>query len=213
LVIETSGNRWLSSCRILLVDADAIQAHSTGLLLGLMGHQVKCAHGAAEAVKVAAQFRPDIVLIDLSMSGTDAISVAHAIRETDAGHLVRLAALTESVSADTRVLTQGGHADTGITHAIRDFSPRHSLPGRAWEHMRAQYSAIRCLVPIRGIAPGMSLPARSRMARGVMHHNAIPPKVEFFRLLHQCNGDQGVMAVVYMHKKTFREREKTCPHQ
>jgi DNA-binding response OmpR family regulator len=67
--------------RILVVDDDPDTTQSMACVLGLWGHEAFTAHDGTAAVKVAAQFRPDVVLLDLALgSRPDGYEVARQIR-------------------------------------------------------------------------------------------------------------------------------------
>ena len=71
----------MSGARILAVDdeRDALEALSE--MLGAWGHRVETATDGNEALKKALEFRPDLVLSDLSMPGMDGLFLLRAIRD------------------------------------------------------------------------------------------------------------------------------------
>jgi len=64
--------------RILLVDDDDDYAESTGALLHASGYEVRRARTAREALRLAREVRPDLVLLDVMMehatAGLDALA-------------------------------------------------------------------------------------------------------------------------------------------
>jgi signal transduction histidine kinase/ActR/RegA family two-component response regulator len=66
--------------RILIADDNADSAESMGMLLRLMGNEVRIASDGLEAVEQAAQFQPDIVLMDIGMPRLDGYEAARRIR-------------------------------------------------------------------------------------------------------------------------------------
>jgi CheY-like chemotaxis protein len=66
--------------RILIVDDNQDQAQSQGLLLGLMGHQVRLAHDGPSALETAGEFLPDMALIDIGLPGMNGYEVAQRLR-------------------------------------------------------------------------------------------------------------------------------------
>ena len=66
--------------KVLIVDDNPDLARSSALLLGLDGHDARTAETGAEAVAAAADFRPDVVLIDLRLPDLDGREVARRLR-------------------------------------------------------------------------------------------------------------------------------------
>jgi len=67
--------------RILIADDNADSAESMGMLLRLMGNDVRIASDGLEAVEQAAIFQPDIVLLDIGMPRLDGYEAARRIRD------------------------------------------------------------------------------------------------------------------------------------
>ena len=66
--------------RILVVDDNRDAAESLAMMLRIMGHEVRIAHDGAAAVAAAAEFRPELVLMDLGMPVLDGYEAARRIR-------------------------------------------------------------------------------------------------------------------------------------
>jgi len=66
--------------RILIADDNADSAESMGMLLRLMGNDVRIANDGLEAVEQAEEFQPDIVLMDIGMPRLDGYEAARRIR-------------------------------------------------------------------------------------------------------------------------------------
>jgi PAS domain S-box-containing protein len=120
--------------RALIVDDNIDAAATLSLLLQLAGHTTAVAHEGAEALKVAAEFKPDIVLLDLGLPGMDGYEVARAIRRTpEAGNPV-LVAVTGWGTPEDRVRTKQAGFDEHLTKPV-DISMIElllsSLPARA----------------------------------------------------------------------------------
>jgi signal transduction histidine kinase/CheY-like chemotaxis protein len=67
--------------RILLVDDNVDAAESLRLILELEGHEVRVAHDGATALRAAADFPPEIVLLDIGLPRMDGCEVARRLRE------------------------------------------------------------------------------------------------------------------------------------
>src|SRR6185295_3615904 len=53
--------------RILVVDDNEDAATSLAMLLSMMGHETKTANDGIEAIEKAAEFKPDVALLDIGM--------------------------------------------------------------------------------------------------------------------------------------------------
>ena len=66
--------------RILVVDDDRDVAESTGMLLRQQGHEVRVVYDGAEAIQLAMEQPPAVVLLDIGMPGLDGYEVARRMR-------------------------------------------------------------------------------------------------------------------------------------
>jgi CheY-like chemotaxis protein len=80
--------------RILIADDNADSAESMGMLLRLMGNDVRIANDGLEAVEQAEAFQPDIVLMDIGMPRLDGYEAARRIRNQDWSRDTLLVAVT-----------------------------------------------------------------------------------------------------------------------
>jgi len=84
----------LSGCRILVVDDNVDSAETLGMLLKLMGNEIRTAHDGLAAVEAAEAFRPELVLLDIGLPNLNGYDVARRIRQQLWGRDVTLVALT-----------------------------------------------------------------------------------------------------------------------
>jgi PAS domain S-box-containing protein len=82
------------SKRVLIADDNLDAAESLQLWLQLAGHDVQIAGNGMEALRVAAEFKPDVALLDLGMPGLSGFDVARRIRDSAWGSDMVLVALT-----------------------------------------------------------------------------------------------------------------------
>ena len=66
--------------RVLVVDDNADAATTLDALLKSLGHETSVAGGGVEALRLAVEFRPDIVLLDIGMPDIDGYEVARRLR-------------------------------------------------------------------------------------------------------------------------------------
>ena len=83
--------------RILVIDDYAPTATAIGRLLRLSGHEVRIALNATEALPLAIEFQPEVILLDIALDGPhEGIVLAEKIREQPSLRSALLVALTGS---------------------------------------------------------------------------------------------------------------------
>jgi two-component system, sensor histidine kinase len=93
---------------ILVVDDYPDAAESMGEFLGLHGHSIHVAHGGAEAIEKALLHKPDVVLLDVAMPGTNGLEVARVL-SSQADYRPLLVAISGFCSkADKAIAFQAG---------------------------------------------------------------------------------------------------------
>jgi CheY-like chemotaxis protein len=85
----TGGGR-----RILVVDDHVASVSSLSLVLSLLGYDVRCAFDGLEALRCAAEFRPEIAVLDLSLPLLDGYAVATRMRAMEPTRDTLLVAMT-----------------------------------------------------------------------------------------------------------------------
>ena len=81
-------------CRILVADDNLDAASSLAMLLGFLGNEVRTVNDGLEAVEAAAEFRPDVALLDIGMPKLNGYDTCRRIREQPWGQNMVLIALT-----------------------------------------------------------------------------------------------------------------------
>jgi len=79
--------------RILVADDDPDSADTLALLLQTTGYDVRVAHGGQAAIDTAAEFRPEVVLLDITMphvNGYDACRGIRALPSCQGAYIVAL---------------------------------------------------------------------------------------------------------------------------
>jgi two-component system CheB/CheR fusion protein len=102
---------------VLVVDDDWAEAWC--LLLAQWGHRPILAYDAAAALAIAKIEKPDVVLLDVGLPGTDTWELARRLRDEPALRGIHLIAVTGHADAD-----QENSADAGIEwHLNRPVDP------------------------------------------------------------------------------------------
>jgi CheY-like chemotaxis protein len=86
--------------RVLVADDNADAAHTLTVLLRMAGHHVQKAGSGADALRIAEEFQPTVVVLDIGMPGMSGYAVAERIRATLWGRGLTLIALTGRGAAE-----------------------------------------------------------------------------------------------------------------
>jgi signal transduction histidine kinase len=96
--------------RILVVDDLAASAETLATLLEMEGFEVRMAHEGVEALQIAREFRPHVVLLDIGLPGMNGFEVARGLRTQEESREALLIALTGYGEAESRLRS----ADAGF---------------------------------------------------------------------------------------------------
>jgi PAS domain S-box-containing protein len=98
--------------RVLVTDDNEDAATALALLLTHMGNDVQIAHNGEEALTVAEEFRPDLILMDVGMPELDGLEATRRLRKTEWGRRAAIVALTGwGQEADKRRSQEAGADD------------------------------------------------------------------------------------------------------
>ena len=128
--------------RILIADDNADSAESMGMLLRLMGNDVRIASDGLEAVEQAAAFQPDIVLMDIGMPRLDGYEAARRIRNQDWSRDTLLVAVTGWGAERRQRRSNGGRVRPPLHEAARSRGAAPARQRHATALSRAQPSII-----------------------------------------------------------------------
>ncbi len=99
----------MRSVRVLVVDDNADSADTLAMLLQLIGHDVRKAGNALEALAIAPVFAPEIGIFDIGMPGMDGYELARRMRRESWGKSMQLIALTGwGAAEDKNLAVQAG---------------------------------------------------------------------------------------------------------
>lgn len=80
--------------RVLIVDDNNAAAKMLSMVVKLMGNEVRVASDGLEAIEIAEEFRPDVVLMDIGMPRMNGNEAARHIRQQSWGQDILMIALT-----------------------------------------------------------------------------------------------------------------------
>jgi signal transduction histidine kinase len=115
--------------RILIADDNADSAESMGMLLRLMGNDVRIANDGLEAVEQAATFQPDIVLMDIGMPRLDGYEAARRIRNQEWSRDTLLVAVTGWGPSDDNAEATAAGFDRHFTKPLDPAELRRLVSG------------------------------------------------------------------------------------
>jgi CheY-like chemotaxis protein len=118
--------------KVLVVDDNIDAVDSMANLLRAMGRDVRVAYGGRDALSIGDEFRPDLILMDLSMPGLDGFETIGQVRQ-------------RPWSRDTFICTLSGHGQTHSLRAVRAGADVHLVkPVSRADLLRAiEYAAGR----------------------------------------------------------------------
>jgi PAS domain S-box-containing protein len=90
------------SRRVLVVDDNHDSAASLVMLLELAGHEARAAYDGEQAIELAPQYRPEVILLDIGLPKMSGYEVCRAIRAQPTGKDTMIVALTGWGQEDDR---------------------------------------------------------------------------------------------------------------
>lgn len=91
---KTTQDAAASRHRILVADDNADVADSLAMLLDILGQEVRVARDGLEAVQIADEFQPELILLDLGMPRLDGYGACRRLRAEQSHRRVIIAALS-----------------------------------------------------------------------------------------------------------------------
>ena len=113
--------------RFLVVDDNVDAASTQAELLRVLGHEADCAFSGQEALRKAAQYRPNVVLLDLGMPGMDGFEVARHLRSMPEAREVRIIAQTGWGQESDRRRTAEAGFDAHLAKPVDVATLMHAL--------------------------------------------------------------------------------------
>ena len=124
---RASGQMQLAAkrLRVLVADDNVDSTQTSSMLLELWGHEARVAHTGQEALDLAAQFMPDVVLLDISMPDLSGYEVARQLRARPEGRRATLIAVTGWAQEGDKLAAD----DAGFDHHLtKPVDPRQLQP-------------------------------------------------------------------------------------
>lgn len=113
-----AGKR-LGALKVLIADDNADSARSWSAMLQLEGFETRAVHTGSDAVKVGAEFEPDVALLDIGMPELNGYEVARQMRATPSGARRLLIAITGWGHANDRCAALDAGFDVHLTKPVQ----------------------------------------------------------------------------------------------
>jgi len=104
--------------RVLIVDDNRDAAESLAMLVELIGNEAAVAYDGASALSMLDEFRPSLILLDLTMPGMSGFEVARAVRARAAHAGIRLVALSGRSADETQAETRAAGFDGQVVKPV-----------------------------------------------------------------------------------------------
>jgi signal transduction histidine kinase len=124
--------------RVLVVDDNREAADSMALLVSIAGHEVRTAYDGDTALSTAADFAPDLLLLDLGMPGLTGYEIARHIRHQPWGKDIALVAVTGWGQERDRRRTADAGFDAHLVKPVGSSELLHALDVRRARAQTAQ---------------------------------------------------------------------------
>src|SRR3990172_1427923 len=108
----------MTNKRVLVVDDDVKTVELVKLYLSRDGYRVLTSHNGVEALRLAKEAHPDLIVLDLMLPGLDGLEICRTIREESDVPIIMLTARTTD---EDKLVGLGLGADDYVT---KPFSPR-----------------------------------------------------------------------------------------
>jgi CheY-like chemotaxis protein len=131
---ETNEQRAIpSSRRILVVDDNRDSAESLAMVLRLVGNDVRTAYDARQALNLAANYRPGLMLLDIGLPGMDGYELAMQLRSEPWASHTKLVALTGYAREEDRRRAEAAGFDHHLAKPV-DFDALYKLVAQLDAH-------------------------------------------------------------------------------
>ena len=110
----SSPDRNEAALRILVVDDNRDSAETLTMLLELMGKEMSVAYDGEQALTIAKEIKPDVVLLDIGLPKMDGYEVARRIRQEPWGSTAILVAITGWGQTEDKDLSR----ESGFDHHL-----------------------------------------------------------------------------------------------
>ncbi len=136
--VAQPASRAINAHRVLIVDDNVDAAETLNVLLRSLGHETRVVYEGAQALEIADEFKPDVVLLDIGLPGINGYEVARRLRSR-AGRKLRIVAITGWGMDEDRKRSAEAGFDVHLVKPVRELDLRQILetnghPGNGTVH-------------------------------------------------------------------------------
>ncbi|MEM5776656.1 MAG: response regulator, partial [Anaerolineaceae bacterium] len=121
--------------KILVVDDDLETLRLVGLMLQRQGYQVAAAHNGAEALAMARNEQPDLIVLDIMMPDMDGYEVTRRLRNETATTVTPILMFTAKSQVDDKV--------KGYESGVDDYLTKPVHPAELVAHIKALLTRVK----------------------------------------------------------------------
>ncbi len=121
--------------KILIVDDDLETLRLVGLMLQRQGYQVTSAHNGTEALSMARNEQPDLIVLDIMMPDMDGYEVTRRLRNETATTVTPILMFTAKSQVDDKV--------KGYESGVDDYLTKPVHPAELVAHIKALLSRVK----------------------------------------------------------------------
>lgn len=104
--------------RIVVADDNVDSAQSLSLMLQTLGHETRTSTNGVQALGIAHEFRPDVMILDIGMPGLDGHDLARRIRSEPWGKDILLVAASGWGQTEDKQLSREAGFDLHLVKPI-----------------------------------------------------------------------------------------------
>jgi DNA-binding response OmpR family regulator len=139
--------------RVLVVDDDELICDLVNETLNFEGFEVETAFSGEQALRMLAQSHPDLVLLDIMMSGIDGFEVCRQILNNPATHRIPIIFLTAKGQFEDELR---GYEEGAFDYITKPFHPLTLAPTiretlEAYNHQDLEEKRQRRIEKLRGL--------------------------------------------------------------
>jgi CheY-like chemotaxis protein len=121
----------MAATRVLVIDDNTDGAQSLAMVLEICGHDVRVAHDGQAGLAAAAEFIPEVVVLDIAMPGMNGYEVARSLRANPRLQGAYLIALTGFGKPSDEARSNAAGFDEHLTKPVEPERLLSLIAGRA----------------------------------------------------------------------------------